>query len=739
MSEIQPLAPERTSIDRLFAPRSIALVGATERSIWSIAAYDNLKRCGFEGRIDLVNPKGGSIFGRVAATSCAAVGEEIDAALLMVPESKMLEVFEDLKAAHVGGAVILSAGFAETGAAGAERQKQLTAVARAADIRIMGPNCLGFANFSAKTAIWTTQLRRPMPGAHIAIVSQSGALAAQLEQFAYQQRVGLTHMISTGNEADINVADAIEYLARQAEPRAIALFLESVRDPSHFERAVAAANAAGKPVVVLKVGASEATARAAQAHTGSLVGNDRVFDALCRRLGLSRVRSLEELIVTTDLFARLGPVANKGLALVAMSGGLCEIATDQAEAEGVPIPVFALETLSALRDALPPLATPANPLDITGAVMLEPALIARSLAAVVNDPGVGVVGFVFDAPVTEDKRGFARSFMTQVAAGFEASGKPSFMMSHTFSAVSGEARAMTDELRIVYSGGGVRHCLNALGHLFRRSHEPLLSAALLDSPSPGAPRHPLPAGEGSRSPLPEGEGLGGRESLTSRSRPSTEREVLAHLSAHGVPVVPARIVCSRDEAIAAARTLDSMVVLKIASPDIPHKTEVGGVALNLLGDEAVGQAYDAMIARVTSAKPDANIEGVIVSPMRDKGVEMFVGTMRDPQWGAAIAVGLGGVWVEALKDTSLRLLPISERDVLEMLTELRGAVLLDGFRGAPPVDRQELARAIVAIGQAALALGPELVALEVNPLLASGKLIEALDGLTVWGRDDAHT
>ncbi|WP_321960537.1 acetate--CoA ligase family protein [Paraburkholderia sp. J7] len=703
MSAAPESPAQRQAIDRLFNPRSIALVGATERSIWSVAANDNLRRFDFKGPVHYVNPKGGTIFGAPAATSCAAVGEPIDAALLMVPEAKMIEVFADLQAAGVGGAVILSAGFAELGEAGAERQRDVAAAARSAGIRILGPNCLGFANFAAGAPIWTTPLRRPMPDARVAIVSQSGAIASQLEQFAYQQRVGVTHMISTGNEADITIADAIDYLARQPEPRAIALFLESVRDPARFAAAVRAATAAGKPVVLLKVGTSEATARAAQAHTGSLVGDDRVFDALCRKLGLSRVHSLEELIVTADLFARLGPVEAEGLALTAMSGGMCEIMTDQADAEGIEIAPLAGATLARLREALPPFATPANPLDITGAAMLQPDLIPTALAALASDTSVGALGFVFDAPLKDDARGFARNFIRHIGEGFKAAGKPCLMMSHTFSAVNGEARDMTDAAGVVYSGGGVRHCVSALGHLAAHHAWRRRTAVAGAKAAPGI-----------------------------AGRPNGEREVLDYLDSAGVPVIPMRLARTADEAVSIAAGLDASVVLKIASPDIAHKTEVGGVALNLLGEAAVREAFDTMLARVRAAAPDARIEGIVVAPMRRGGVELFVGTMNDPQWGPAVAVGLGGIWVEALKDTSLRLLPVSEQDVLDMLAELRGAKLLDGFRGAPGADREALARAIVAIGEAALALGPDLVSLEINPLLAEGARVEALDGLTEW-------
>lgn len=691
----------RAPLERLFRPRSIALVGATDRSIWSISAFDNLSRFGFGGPIHLINPKGGVIHGSTAAPSCASVGEQIDAALVMVPESVLLDTFDDLEKAGIAGAVILSSGFAEVGPSGAARQRELAARAKKAGIRLIGPNCLGFANFVANTPIWSTPLRRPMPDASVAIVSQSGAVAGQLEQFAFQQRIALTHLVSTGNEADVTVADAIEYLVAQPEPRAIALFLETVRDPERFIAAASAARAQGKPITVLKVGRSAAAAQAAQAHTGSLVGNDAVFSALCGRFGITRVASLEELIVTADLLSRLPGIEGGGLALAAMSGGLCEIALDQSEQLGLPLAALSSQTRTKLRKILPPLATPANPLDVTGAGMLEPQLLVDSIATLAEDPAVGVVAFVFDIPQQEDKRGAARNFIKHVSRGFATTDKPCLLLSHAFSSMSKEGRALANEYDIVYCGGGVHLTLTALANILKRrnAREPLATL-----PEPGA--------------------------VT--ARPDSERAVLDHLAAHGVTVIPGPIAKSAAEAVAAAGRAGGPVVLKIASTAIQHKTEVGGVVLNVVGDDAVAAAYESLIARVSQARPDAKIDGVIVSPMRKHGVELFVGTLLDPQWGPAIAVGIGGIWVEVLKDTSLRLLPVSEADALEMLDELRGSALLNGFRGAPAVDRAAVARAIARIGNAALALGPDLVALEVNPLLASPQGIEALDGLAVW-------
>ena len=700
MLKAEPLDIRLSSLDRLFKPRSVALVGASERSIWSISAFDNLRRAGFTN-IHVVNPKGGEIHGLTASTSVSAIEGGVDAALLMVPEAVLFETIDDLEKAGVGGAVVLSAGFAETGHEGRLKQQALTEKARAAGIRLLGPNCLGFSNFVDSVPVWTTPLRRPQANPTLAVVSQSGALASQIEQFAYQQRIALTHMISTGNEADVSVADAIEWLAHRSDAKAIALFLETVREPERFLEAVQAANEAGKAIVVLKVGSSEAAAKAAQAHTGSLVGDDRVFDALCQRLGMVRVRSLEELVVTADMIGRIGKVETPGLAMLAMSGGLCEIAVDQADAEGLALPALSENTLNKLRDALPSYATPANPLDTTGAAMTNPQLIADGLRLTSEDPAIGLVSFVFDAPNKPDARGFAERFVRAVGEGAKASSTPTILFSHTFSPVSAEARALTEEAGVAYSGGGLRHALTAIGHLFKWST-----------------CTPIPLSLESAPPKPD--------------IASGERGVLDFLSSYGVPTIPGQIVSSAAEAAALAQTFDAPAVLKIASPDIPHKTEVGGVALNLSNAAEIETAFDTMMARVQTAKPDAQIDGIIVSPMRTGGVELFVGTLKDPQWGPAIAVGFGGVFVELLKDTALRLLPVTEADVLEMLDELKGRALLDGFRGSKAVDRQAVARAVKAIGDAALALGTDAVSLEVNPLLADGSRVEALDGLIIW-------
>ncbi|MBL6078370.1 acetate--CoA ligase family protein [Belnapia sp. T18] len=693
------------SLEGLFRARSVALVGATDRSIWSSAAHANFARLGFTGRIHVVNRKGGTVHGLTAATSCAAIGEPVDAALVMVPEAAIPDAFADLRAAGIRNAVMLTSGFAEVGAEGAARQAALLAEARAQGVTLLGPNCLGFINYADQVPIWTTQPPLPvLRGGSIGVVSQSGATAGFIAAFAHRQGMGLSYQISTGNEADVNVARVVDFLVDDPATRVIGLFLETVHEAGTLAAAARRALAAGKPIVAIKIGASETAARAAAAHTGSLVGDDRVFEAACRQLGMIRVPSIEALVFTAGLMAQRGPVRRRGVGLVSISGGVCEMAADRAEEAGVAVPALAAETVAALRAVLPAFGTPNNPLDVTGGAMLDPALFERSLAPLGRDPSLGLLACFMDLPDTaEEVASYRGSIIRAIGAGFRAAGLPAVMLSVLPRPVTEAGRALLAETGITYLGSGVPEGLAAIGRAFdwaARQERGLREAAMPD--------------------------------VVAAARPEGEQATLAWLAGRGVRVVPQRLAGDAAAAAEAARALGGPVVLKIASPDIAHKSDVGGVALGLEGDAAVAEAASRILANARAARPEARIEGVAVAPMRRGGVELFVGVLRDPLWGPAIAVGLGGVWVELLRDTSLRLLPVTPEEVLEMFAELRGARLLEGYRGSPGVDRRAAAEAIARIGDAALALGPELAALEVNPLLAGPDGAEALDALAVW-------
>lgn len=695
-----------TGLERLFRARSVALVGATDRSIWSTAAFANFERVGFDGRIHPVSRKGGLVHGLPAATSCAAIGETVDAALLMVPEAAIAEAFADLNAAGIRNAVVLTSGFAELGEAGAVRQDALLAAARAQGVTLLGPNCLGFINYADRVPIWTTQ--PPLPvirGGVIGIVSQSGATAGFLAGFAHRQGIGLSYQVSTGNEADVNVARVVDFLVDDPATKVIGLFLETVHDAALLAEAARRALAAGKPIVAIKIGASETAARAAEAHTGSLVGDDRVFDAVCRQFGIVRVSCIEDLVFTAALLAKLGPVRGRRLGLVSISGGVCEMAADHAEAAGVAVPPLAEQTRAALKAVLPAFGTPNNPLDVTGGAMLDASLFARSLPAFGADPSIDLVACFMDLPDTpEEIEGYRGQIVRQIGKGFRACGKPAVMLSVMMRPVTEAGRGLLAETGISYLGSGVLHGLGAIGRAF--SWAGRQERGLATRPAPPA---------------------------RAAARPRGEHATLAFLAARGVPVVPVTLARDAAEAVAAAEVFGGPVVLKVASPDIAHKSDIGGVLLNLDGAEAVAAGFERILSGARVAKPQAALDGVLVAPMRaGPGVELFVGVLRDPLWGPAIAVGLGGIWVEVLRDTAIRLLPVTPEEVLEMFAELRGAMLLDGYRGTPGIDRQAAAEAVARIGEAALALGPALASLEVNPLRATVTGAEALDALAIW-------
>ncbi|HTI79518.1 MAG TPA: acetate--CoA ligase family protein [Acetobacteraceae bacterium] len=691
----------------MLRPRSIALVGATDRSRWSQNTFDNLINRKYAGAVHLISRRGGIVHGRPAATSCVTLGEPIDLALLMVPLAAIDEAFADLAAAKVHNAVILTSGFAETGHDGAQLQSHLSTLARRHDVSLLGPNCLGFVNFIDNVPLWTGGFRAPGKPGGIAVVTQSGANGSFISSLAAQHEIGLSHMVSTGNEADLDCAAFIEHLIDQPEVRAIALFAETIRHAPSFAAAARRAITAAKPIVVLKIGLSEITARSAAAHTGALVGDDRVFDGVCRQLGIVRVDSIEDLLFTADVIARTGVLKPNGLAAVSISGGACEIIADRAQVLNVPLPELSASATAELRAALPSFGTPHNPLDITGAGVLQPDLFEQGLRILGKQPEYSVLACLFDVPVSAElATEFTRTALGHIAAGLHAASMPAFMISHTTKPVTDVATQIIEEIGLPYISCGIHHAMNALGAAFWWSDQYRRLADVSATITTIA---------------------------DAKERPTSERNTLDYLKCSGVPVVPNTLARDADQAVTAARDIGGRVVLKIASDDITHKSDIGGVILNLEGDGTIRDAFQRIIA---AAPTTARVDGVLVAPMRSGGLELFVGCTRDPQWGPVIAVGLGGVWVEVLQDVALRPLPIDAAEVKRMLTELRGAKMLEGIRGMPAADLDTLAAVIARIGDAAVALGDNLEALEVNPLWVRGSDVEALDALAVWIRSE---
>ncbi|WP_052890164.1 acetate--CoA ligase family protein [Thermogemmatispora carboxidivorans] len=715
-SQTAPYSPQR--LQRLFHPDSIAVIGASEKSSWSWNLHQVLHDGHFTGPIYYVNPRGGTIHGQPAYPRLSAIGAPVDLALIIVPPQAIGGVLQDMAETGVRNGVVITSGFAELGGEGERQQQELAAFARAHDIALLGPNCLGYINVAADIPAMPSPYPPVIKG-HVALISQSGALTSALFSYAYVQHVGLSALVSTGNEAVISLSEVIDYYIEDEATKVIALFMESVRHPDYFRRVAEKALARAKPIVVLKIGRSEHSARIAQAHTGALVGDDRTYDALFRQLGIIRVDSIEELLITAETLTHTGTALGKRLAFVALSGGSCDLAADYTYQYGIELPDFSETTKEALRTLVPALGAVNNPLDTTGVVVNQPQLFEQILQHVGADPGIDLVVCAHPLPSeaqSEQGRAFSVQFLQYITAGLSSSRHPAFLLDFVSSDISEPAREAADRYGWPLLPGGIQRGLQALAKaMWWAEHQRRFQE---QQERGGSQAESLISAPARLTGLPRGSW--------------SEWQVRQLLAEYGIPVVPAQLVHSSDEAVAAAQQLGLPVALKIVSPEILHKSELGGVRLNLSSEQEVAAHFEDLISTIRGARPQARIEGVLVSPMRRDGLELLVGIVHDSLWGNVLAVGLGGLWVEVLRDTSLRVLPVSREDIRQMLAELQGQALLMGARGTTPADLEQLVEVIYRLSQLAQALGPSLEALEINPLRVHGPEIEVLDALLSW-------
>ncbi|MEU0466545.1 acetate--CoA ligase family protein [Amycolatopsis sp. NPDC006131] len=694
------------SLRELFRPESIALVGATDKSGWSLSTFDNLRNHLFAGKVYLVNPRTEVVHGEAAYRSLSEIGEPVDLVYVMVPTTAVLPVLREGAGLGIRNYVVLTAGFGETGPEGKRLEDEIVAFAREHGLTVLGPNGNGYINAAGRTTPYGLPIPAPLLAGPVGVVLQSGALASSVLSFAQARNVGLSLLTSMGNEAMVSVTDVMSYLVDDPDTSVIALFLESVRHPEEFARVCRRAARAGKPVVALKIGVSALASHTAQAHTGALVGDDRVIDAAFRRLGVVRVHSLEDLIITAGLLASVGRVGGPRLGVVTPSGGASEIIADRAEQEGLELPAFAPETVQRLAAIVPDFATVQNPLDVTGYVVVDRTLLGRALEVVAADPGIDAVVLLNDLPrVQPADPSVTLQIAGATAERIRSARVPVVVVSNVLTDVTEFGRYVQAQTGFPYVAGGIEHGMTAIGHVVRWSAGVEAAGA-----EPGAPPPALPATAGA-------------------GEVWAEHRASAVLASSGVPVVPSQRVSGAEEAAAAAGRFGYPVVLKAAAEGLGHKSDIGGVRLGLGGPEEVRSAY----REVTAALAARGLSGdAVVQPQRRGGVELLVGVVRDPSWGLTMAIALGGVWVEVLGDSALRLLPVTSDDVREALADLRGYRLLTGARGTEPADLGRLAEVIAGIGELAQRLGPDLAALEVNPLLVRGAEVEALDALITW-------
>lgn len=689
MAERRPPAPDTGALDALFAPRSVAVLGASRQpGKLGHRLLENVKAAGFPGPVYPVHPSGEPILGYPSVTSVEALPEAVDLALVSLPAAAVPAAVKALASRRARVAVVLSSGFGEVDADGRAIEGELLGVARVAGLRLVGPNCMGVYSAPARlngTYFWDLPER---PGG-ISVVSQSGAYGGLIFRDLAARDLGVARFLSIGNQVDVEIAEVLDYLAGDPHTTLIACFVEALRDGRRFVEAAGRATAV-KPVVVLKGGRSEAGRRAAGSHTGSLAGAYEMYRAGCRRGGVVLADETEEFLDAIETFARVGgrrPAAPR-VAIVAVSGGPSVVAADCAERSGLEVPPLPEEARVRLRALLPPFAAVGNPVDLTP--LVAPERIGEAVRVVLDQEAVAgavAVDVGLDVP----------AFADGLVAAMEATGKPVV-------AFAADAPAVIRRLRS--AGVPVLPSPERAVRAWR--------ALWAGRPGP-APAPPTPRA------LPEDV----RRALDTLRGPLPYRLARRALEAYGVRFCREEAVASAEAAAAAAERLGYPVVLKADVPATLHKTEAGAVRVGLGDAGAVRAAFAALAAR-TGARE------FLVQEQVGPGVELLVGARRDEVFGPAVGVGIGGIFAEVIQDVSFRLAPLDEVEARAMLREGARRRLLAGPRGLPACEDAPLACLAVAVGEFICA-EPRVQEVDLNPVIAAGADAVAVDALVVVG------
>jgi len=650
-----------------------------------------------------VNPAGGELLGRPLFPSIEAIPGPVDLGVFVVPPKAILEGIPALARKGMKAAIVISAGFKEVGGEGTVLERALRDVARETGIRVLGPNCLGLINTHA--CLNASFSRGTPPGGSISFFSQSGALCTAVLDWAIGENVGFSKFISLGNKADVSESDVMEYLADDADTRVILGYVESIDDGRRFLQAAREVTRR-KPVVLLKAGTTAAGARAASSHTGSLAGSDRAYEAAFRQGGVLRVGTLEDLFDLALGFAMQPLPRGDRLLILTNAGGPGILAADMAELLGIPL----AEVTGSLRDRILPLlpstASLANPVDVIGDARAD--RYRNVLLALRDEPSIDTVLVLLTPQAMTEPEETARATVSTLAG----SGKT------VFASFLGEATVAAS--RRILSGGGVPNY--PVPERAVRTLHAMLRYSRIRVPD-GTAEAEVPIAR------PECAGRLVREALAAGRRTLGEEGSRGILEAYGFTFPPHAFAGTSDAAVAAFRAMGCpSVAMKIVSPQVLHKSDVGGVQLGLSTGEDVARAFMEITSSVRRRAPSAWIAGVSIQEMITGGRELILGMSRDPQFGPLVMFGLGGIYVEVLKDVSFRVAPISRRDAGEMVREIRAYPLLAAYRGSEPADVEAIVDALIRVSRLSCDF-PEIQELDINPLLVlpKGKGIRAID------------
>ena len=677
------------SVEQLFRPRSVAIVGASDSGAggWPRAIFGNLEHAGFPVPVYLINPRRERLWDREVYPSFASLPEPVDLALTLIPAESVADTLADGLANGLKAALVFAARFGEGGdEAGGARARELAELCEKG-LRVCGPNCMGALALPESHLFYPAERVRSLPRGGVGVVFQSGGTFQYWLSQGAVRGLGFSYAVSSGNELDLDVADYIAFLVDDPKTRVIACMLEGIRRPEAFMAAAAKALAAGKPIVAVKTGASERGRSATESHTGAVAGDDDIFNAVCERYGIVRCHGLDDLIETALMFATARLPKGPRVAFAGYSGGATGLFLDYASEVGLPVSALSEETKTAIAPLLDRGLQPSNPLDGGAGLAGRQADFRQICKAIADDPGVDILSMQGQLPAREDDRADPEVFAhaARGAASVVAHGR----MGQN---VTGAGRAFQRAAGVPFLQGlpETVRALKALGRYAERRR-----------------RGAVPA-RGPATPL--------------------SGDAAELLAAAGVPEPGGGHAANAAAAAEVADSIGYPVALKIVSPQAVHKTEVGGVALGLGDADSVLRAAGEMETRLERAQPGARRDGFLVQEMVE-GLETFVGLRDDPQFGPFIVAGLGGIHVEALGDLAFRLLPIEEADAREMLDSLRGGALLGPFRGRPARDTDALVRAMLTAGDVYLGVRDRFADIEINPLtvLAEGEGVRAVD------------
>jgi acetyl coenzyme A synthetase (ADP forming)-like protein len=688
-------------LSHIFSPKSVAVIGASSREdSVGRAIFSNILFSGYTGIVYPVNPKARGILGVRAYHSVWDIPGEVDLAIIIVPSTAAPQVIEECGEKGVKGAVVITAGFKEVGEKGAELEKQVKEKAKKYGIDLVGPNCLGVINTDPAVKLNATFARSmPMTG-NIAFISQSGALGVAALEYAHGERIGLSKFVSVGNKADITENHLLEALRDDPLTDVILLYVEDLADPAVFinlARDITSEIGKSKPILAIKSGRTTEGARAASSHTGALAASDEAFDTFFFQCGVLRVESLEDIFDFAKALANQPLPKGDRIAIVTNAGGPGIMATDAGIRHGLTLAPFKEETLARLKEGLPTTANIKNPVDVIGDA--DHLRYELALDAVLADENVDGALVISTPQMMTDIKDIAHT-VTSMVPRYKKPMLTCFMATADIS----ETLAILDEARIphyLFPEAAAR----AMANMVRYSqwlNRPRTEVKTFSDVNPAAVRTILQKAKGEKRtflPEPEAQGV---------------------LKAYGFPVLKFKLSKNREECLEAAKEVGYPVVLKIVSPDVVHKVDVGGVKVGIEDEEKLLKAYDQIMTSVKQHKPDADIRGILVQEFAPGGKETIIGMNRDPLFGPMIMFGWGGVYVEALRDVTFRLAPMRESSAPRMIQEIRAYKILQGFRGEPPSDIDAIAECLQRLSQLVIDF-KEIKELDINPLMVFPK------------------